>query len=364
MSNVMVGGIPGFYIYFCRNSTWKSGDPSSDKHIPFNPIAESVGIGLPQQTYDLIPDASDLYPQINVDRRLEPSTISIRTYFREPFLLLCLFSHKELPSAWTGTSDTITANFSDRANVDNNIAIQLRIPDPSSTNHLDLLFDGGRITEYRWIGEAGGAVMEEVSIQFAEITQNTEAVDIDDGFDDGAFDNATLGLDGGWALWEANLFPSRSSVLLTKDVTITVGGSSIDGLIIQGWELTIPVPVAMEAVASSLVSGVVYEEVRGPWTLNVRGKLKDNTDIAEVMKTLSDKTKQTIKLEYGTSPLTKYFQFTNGVLKLIDGLTAPRAGEPIDVTYNYEGSGGSVMSYVWYGSEATDPSNLINHTDV
>ena len=145
MTNVIIGGIPGFYIYFCRNSTFKAGDPSSDKHQPINPITESTGIKLPERVYELIAPVSDLYPQIQVDKNLEPTTITIRTYFREPFLLLTIFTYKGVTSNWTGTSNTITANFSNRDNVDNNISIQMRIPDPTSSNHVDLLFDGGKV---------------------------------------------------------------------------------------------------------------------------------------------------------------------------------------------------------------------------
>ena len=58
MTNVTIGGIPGFYIYFFTNATFKGGDPSSDKHIPFNPITESTGIKMPERVYDLIAPVS------------------------------------------------------------------------------------------------------------------------------------------------------------------------------------------------------------------------------------------------------------------------------------------------------------------
>lgn len=365
MSNVIIGGIPGFYIYFMRNSTWKSGDPASDKHQPFNPIAEATGIKVPEPVYELIAPVSDLYPQIEVDKNLEPSTLTFRCYFREPFLMLTLFTRKELPSSWTGGSDTIAANFTDRSNVDNNISVQLRLPDPSGGGkHVDLLFDGGVIMEYRWVGQSQGAVMEEIDIRFAEISENTQAVDIDDGFDDGSFDSTSLVLDGGWALWNTNLFPTKNVILLTKDVTVTIGGSAPTGLRIQSWKLTIPVPTAMEFIASSLIAGIVYEEIRGPWELSLDGKLSGNDSISEAISALASKTKATAKLEYDASPYSKYFQFTNAVLKSIEGLSIPEAGKTIDVTYLYQGAGGSLLTYNWTGAESTDPSNHINHTDV
>lgn len=362
MTNVVIGGIPGFYLYFIRSSTFKGGVPASDKHQPMNPITDSTGIKLPERIYDLIAPVSDLYPQIEVDKNLDPSTVTFRGYFRGPFMFLTAFTHKQLPSSWTGTSDTILANFSTRNNVDNNIGVVLRLPDPVGSNHIDLFFDGGKIVEYRWVGEAQGAVMEEIDVKFSEITEETSPVDIDDGFDDGSFDS--IALDGGWDKWDINLFPTKEKVLLTKDVTLTIGGSAPVGIKVQNWKLTIPVPHAMEFISSSFVAGIVHEEVRGPWSLEIPGKLEDNQAITEALAELATKTKATAKLEYSASPLSKYVQFTNAVLKNIDGLTIPDAGKPIDVTHMYEGAGGSVLTYNWTGSVPTDPSLHINHTDV
>ena len=359
MTNVLIGGIPDFYIYFIRNTTFKGGKTSSDKHQPFNPIVSSTGIKLPERVYELITPVSDQYPQIEVDKNLEPTTITIRSYFREPFMMLTLFNYVALPSNWTATSDNISASFANQNDVDNNIGIQLRLPDPSgSGNNVDLFFYGGKIIEYRWIGEAQGAVMEEIDIKFAEITEITDAVDIDNGFDDGSFDSDSN--DGGWAWWDKTLYASKKVILLTKDVTVTIAGT---GITAQSWKLTIPVPHVMEFITSSHVAGIIYEEVRGPWRLDVDGKLTGNQDISEAVATLEDKSKDTVKLEYDTSPFSKFFQFTNGVLKNIDGLSIPEAGKTIDVTYIYEGAGGSVLSYNWTGT-APDPENHIEHTNI
>ena len=352
-------------MYFFRNATFKAGDPSVDKHQPFNPITESTGIKLPEVVYELITPICELYPAIEIDKNLEPSTITFRCYFREPFMLLALFSYKTMDSPWTGSSDTINANFSARDNIEGNIGVQLRLPDPSGGGkHVDLLFDGGKIVEYRWIGEEQGAVIEEIDIKFAEISENTQAVDIDNGFDDGCFDLVSPALDGGWAYWNTNFYTSARTVLLTRNVTVKFGSGAPMGLAIQKWKLSIPVPNAMEFVASSLVAGIVYEEVRGPWELEIDGKLQGNDSISEAILELASKAKATVKLEYDIAPFSKYFQFTNAVLKNINGLSIPEAGKPIDVTYIYEGAGGSILSYSWTGTEATNPSAHINYTGV
>jgi hypothetical protein len=357
--SVMSGGIPGFYIYFFVGGTFQGGDPATQEHLPLNPITEATGIALPERIYDLIPDVSSLYPTIEVDKNLEPSTITLRAHFREFFMLLRVFTFVGASSPWSGTSDSISANFGNRDNIDANIGIQIRIPDPSGGgNHLDLLFDGGRIDAYRLVGEAQHSVKEEVDIKFSEITVNTQAVAMDAGIHDGAFQNL-----GGWAWWDTNQWATARAVLLTKDCTVTVGaGVAPPGLQTQSWSLEIAVPNAMEFVASSMVVGITYEEVRGPWLLTISGKLADNQSVAEAIAALEDKTRGTATIQYNAAPLTKRIRFTQAVLKKIDGLSIPAAGTPIDVSYVYEGGAGSILEFHWIGSETTNPHPYINYT--
>ena len=88
-------------------------------------------------------------------------------------------------------------------------------------------------------------------------------------------------------------------------------------------------------------------------------KASDNQAIAEALKTLKAKARVTAKVQYNVDPLSKYFKITNAVLKIIEGLSIPAAGTPVDVTYKYEGVGGSILSYIWIGSEATNPHPYI-----
>jgi len=52
-----------------------------------------------------------------------------------------------------------------------------------------VLLDGGEITSYKWILEANKPLMEEFTIKFTRMVTDATAVDIDDGFDDGSFDD-------------------------------------------------------------------------------------------------------------------------------------------------------------------------------
>jgi len=140
------------YIYFFRNATWKAGVPATDTQTPFNPIVDSLGIKVPQKVYDLLTTANSMYPNIHLDKHMEPSTITFRSYYRDPFLLLTLFTYKGVPAAWTATDDVITGTFASRLNVDENIGVQIHLRDVSGgVKHLNLFLDGGKITGYRWI---------------------------------------------------------------------------------------------------------------------------------------------------------------------------------------------------------------------
>ena len=478
------------YMYWMRNGTWKSGDRSSDKHQPFNKISESTGLKVPEQMYELLRTCDSLYPNIEVDKNLEPSTITFRTFYGDPFMLLTIFPYKGVPTAWSGSEDTIAADFSTSTdNIDENIAVQIHIHDSSGNNkHIDLFLDGGKITRYSWTLEAGGALIEEFDIKFAEVTvDSTYQVDIDDGFDDGNFNqtgvaeistvvakaaaditdgkyftlsksdgdgsetkyycwfdkagddsgdpapsgyteikcdisgdttaqdvsdciqaaiNAVSGLtaangsgttttvtvtndntgditdivdvdsgltvavstqgktalDGGWSMWDGEILTSAEKVVLASNCVISVGGSAPTGLRVKSITFEINVPKAMEFVYSSQTAGITWEEGQGPWKCSISGKLSGNQNLSEMNSQLSSKTKSIIKFAYNLGE-DKYLQFTNGVLRTIDGLGIAKAGETTDVTYMYEGAGGSDLTFSWTGTEATDPSDHINHTN-
>ena len=473
------------YIYWMHNTTWKSGVPATYKHIPFNPITESQGIKVPQRIYDLLRTSDSLYPTIELDKQLEPSTITFKTYYRDLFMMLTVFTKKTVTAAWTGTADVITGDFTDDNCVDENLAVQLHIHDNSGSNkHIDLFLDGGKITGYRLNAEAGGALMEEYDIKFAEITEGTAYYpDMDDGLDDGRFnqtgvkevstitakaaasittnkyffiygangtgdktkfhvwfnkdgagvDPAPTGstaivvaittgqaagvvataigaaldaasayfgtpviadplvtvtqanngdipdivdvdsgltvattvqgkttYDGGWSLWDGQLIDSAEKVVLASNLTLTVGSVAPVGLQVKSFSLEIDVDKVMEFVMSSMTAGVSWEDVRGPWKGSITGQLSGNDAFAQALAQVSSKTKSTFKLEIATD---KYIQFTNAILKNIDGLSIPKSAEPIEVTYEYEGAALSALSCSWTGNEATDPSAYINHVD-
>lgn len=472
------------YIFWCRNATWKSGDPDSDRHQAFNPMVEKQSLVFPPQLYKVLTPVSDLSGVIEVDGHQEPSTVTFRCYYRDPFMLLAMFTYNTVPAAWTGTGDVITGAFTNRNNETKNICVQIHLEDKENYRHIDILLDGGKITGYRWIIEEGEAMKEEIDIKFAEIEEVVHLIDIDDGFDDASFNRTgaaqvstavavaassitnntyftlqgisaafartdyhvwfnkdaggvdpapsgstaievavttgqtaqqvsdaitaaitakddfgaangggtsttitvtnanngdckpiadynsgltvatttygALAQDGGWSLWDGQLCDSKKKGVHASSCTLTVGGAAVPGLHVQRARMEIDVPKAMKFVASSTTAGIAYDEKRMPYKAIFEGTLKGNDDISEEIAALSSKTKGTAKFQYATN---KYMQFTNAVLKEISDKGIPAAGESMDVSYEYEAAGSSVLSFSWTGNEATDPSNHINHTD-
>ena len=347
------------YIYWGTNATFKSGNPAADTHQAFNPMISFEGaVVRPIQASKTTCDKE--YPNIIYDEKIEQEPITISTYYRDPFLLLAMFGYKGVTTTWTGTGDVITGTFASKANRDDDIWIQVHLhdQDEGSANDNEILYDGGTITAYRWIIENGQPLIEEVDILFAECTENSQAVDIDNGFDDGAFDRA--GIDGGWSLWDGAY--TASTCAHSSDVTITKGGSAIVGIDIEKATLEITAPKQRYWVQSSLTANADFDGLREPYKCTVEGYLTSNASVSELLALIGAKTQDTLKIQYGT---TKYLEFTNSYIQNIEPpIGLPEAGEGAKVTYTIVGGADSVLTYSWTANEATDPSTHINHTDV
>lgn len=171
-----------------RNATFKSGNPDSDTHQAFNPMIEGQSITFPKRVIELITTCESLYPNIEYDKQRDPSTVTFKTIFRSPFMLMTPFTNKTVPGAWTGTEDTISADFTSRGDIDNNIWVVIHLEDATGNgNHINLFLDGGQVVEYRWTWEQGGYLQEEVDIMFAEVSETAYLPDIADGFDGAQF---------------------------------------------------------------------------------------------------------------------------------------------------------------------------------
>lgn len=187
----------GYYIYYGRNDEFKGGDRSVAKHQAFNPMVSSIAFpDALKYTIEKITTVNKLYPNIEYDTKLEEGTVRFRSNLRDPIPFAPFFTYKGLPTSWTGTGDVMTFNFSNLNDQDKNLWVQIHFHDASgSSNHLDIFLDGGEMISYKWILEQEKPVYEEFEIKFVEINIATDtdstgayAPDIDDGFDDGSFD--------------------------------------------------------------------------------------------------------------------------------------------------------------------------------
>ena len=205
-----------------KTSTFQGGDPSSDKHIPLNPSE-----GLPDFTVkdvnNLIYTAESLQPSMVEEGILPPYRITLSGFFRDPFLLLTLFTNKAKTTPWTGTGDSITGDFTTNDHIDY-IWLMIKLRDKSgNANHLQYLFDGGRIVNYKLIGEPGKYIREEVTIEFTQLpTASTQALDIDDGMDDGVYNKTGVA--------EISTIVAVAAASITDSKYFTIQGISATGV--------------------------------------------------------------------------------------------------------------------------------------
>lgn len=480
----------GSWIIYGRSSTFKGGDRSVDKHQAFNPMLASID--FPDSMKYVIEKATTmnkLFPNIEYDKELGEGTVKFRCHFKSPITMANFFTYKGLPTSWTGSSDVMTFNFSVLTNKDKNIWVQLHMHDQSgASNHLDIFLDGGEMISYKIIAAKGTPVFEEFEIKFAEInvaseTDSTGAYicDIDDGFDDGSFDqtgvaeittitcvaasaittgdyfkiwtsdgaggwtayyvwfNKSAGggdpapsgfteieiaitsenaaaiatavgsaldaaadefgtpgvtdsvvtvtqentgdikdavdvntdftiavstqgvnpLDGGWDMWDGAY--SSTTPVKGEDLTITFSSAAFGDLDVESLTLEFITPKERYRVLSSLTVQGSYLGVREPWKATIEGILtKGNDNMGEPVKTIANKTQATLKVQYGT---TKYWQFTLGRVENSKS-SGVEAGNPLKAVFDLVAGANSVLTYSWTADEATDPSDMINHTNV
>jgi hypothetical protein len=298
--------------------------------------------------------ANSLVPLVMVEQLIETGKITLQGYYRDPFLLETAFTRKTITASWSGTGDTITGDFTDTDHVDY-LWMQVHIHDQASTNHLDYFFDGGVITEYKWIIEAGKAIVEEVTIEFSSMTKSTTACDIDDGLDDGSFDRA--GVDGGWSMWNGRY--SAKNCAHSKDATLTFGGAAVADLNIKKCTLGMRLTKKYEPNTSSKVMALAYSQTH-EYYMDLEGILQDYDTHTQALTVYDSKTTGICKVAFGD----EYLQFTIGYLdqieKMVDAAEKLAAQE---VIFHYKGGSQTAMSYQWSGNEATDPSAYINHSN-
>jgi len=356
MSEIAVYLGPGSYVYLIREAYWNDpsaiGDGTTKKHIPLNPMR---GFRPPKpKNRDRVEYwFSSLEPALIFTERIEPGEEDLEMLFVDPLpFLLPLFTHKTVTATWTGTGDVIMGDFTANDHIDS-IALHYLVKDRSSTSELEKTLKGGKILRYEWIIRDGAKMMERVRVRCASVADETQAPDIDNGFDDGAFDRD--GIDGGFSSWDTLM----AKGVHASDVALTWGESPLAGLSIVNMRLTIDVNKIYQHLKSSREAAIQWEDIRF-WQLEVDGFLKTTAHIVEVEKLFKDRSSQTLKLEYVTN---KYLQFTNAYFSDdYDIIAIPEPGRAAACRFTLKCGPGTALSFSWTGDVATDPSNHITHT--
>jgi hypothetical protein len=188
-----------------------------------------------------------------------------------------------------------------------------------------------------------------------------DAVDVDSGLTITVTTQGVAPLDGGWSNWDDEY--GTDDVVLAKDVTITWDAVAISGLEIQRASFEINTPKEMIYVSNQLKAKDWFAKVREPFSFEATGIFTSNANISEAIAALSSKTKATLKVQYGSTNVG-YLQMTNAYLKIRPLVALPEAGNAAEVTFIFTGGADSVLTYYWTGNVATDPSAMINHTDI
>ena len=352
MSQSGYSGI-GSYVFFGRESGgFKLGNPSADQNVPFNKMEEyTPPKGRYVQEYRRTFDR--LEPKCAWTRVFEPGERALTPMvFKDPFLLLKLFTHKTKTTPWVNPGiSTITGDFSEFDD-DETIWIQSRLASRSGSNHLDRLLTGGKITQYKWVFQPGMLIMEEPSIKTNAFSVATNAMNCNTNFHDEAFSAL-----GGWSDWD-NTGPIRCG-RSSRLVVINWNSAVITGLSLREGEMIINVPDIHEQPFNSLESTLRWLESID-FSLSLTGRILDKTLIEESEKEYKDKQRATLRIYYDTtSGQEKYIQCTNVVVDEHSIVGIPKAGDLSEGSVVFKGGDEMRISYSGKFSSLPDPGNLV-----
>lgn len=291
-------------------------------HQPFNP-SKSLPVPIIKVGHEEIVLSDDRVPAIIHDTLIDPVEVDFKDmYFKDPFLLLCLFPNKTLTAANTwgeGNTGTITADFTAETYKDS-IMYQVKLADSSgSASHMEYTFHGGEITEYKLASEKGKLLMESVKVKFMDMVGNSRAFTSDPDFDDGSTrPNAN---------WD------EDAPFLSKNVSYKWGGSAPAGIQIEKGTTTIKVPREQETLQNSEKAQVNWMGSPLSFEAELEGFVSTNAQMTEIRNGYASKTKQTFETIYHNAggAEERKLQCTQLYLKgfEFDGEGIPESGKPV-----------------------------------
>lgn len=345
-----------YHYWGYENSGYKAGDPSVDQNIPFNET-EKFPPPKGKYTHERKNVYSSRTPKTIFTKALEAGEGPIGPMvFKDPFLLLSIFTHRVVGGVWGTGTGTLLGDFTD---IDDDLSlwIQYHIHDQVSTNHLNRLLTGCDITEYKLMMKAGELLMEDATIKSVAFANNTQVMSLADTFHDQEFGSGI----GGFAEWDDSglLGTGKRS---SADIVIHLDDAVITGLDIQEAELILSFPKGSKQLANSLEQGLRWLDIID-FTLTITGALGDLTEILESEKKYSDKTLRTLKFYIDdTVSEEKLITVTNVYVEDHSIVEITPINEIVEGTLTLKGGEGFAASYSGSFVDRPDPSILVPST--
>lgn len=178
----------GGTIYFgIESAGFGQGNPVVDVHIPFNPMLNFMN-PKPRYTETVERTFDKLEPKIVYTNELTPGERQLDAMvFKDPFLMLTMFTNKTVGGTWVAGTGTITADMTTEDDKDS-IWIKYKLKDQSLKNHQEYLLKGCILTNYQWIIEPGILLKEQPTIKCINFEANTQPMNSGTDFHDDSFD--------------------------------------------------------------------------------------------------------------------------------------------------------------------------------
>lgn len=287
----------------------------SDVHQAFNPCHKDVEIPKPMNKDKIEYTSESVLPNFAVSYT-EETTPGSGMFpngdgmdYRDPFLGLCVFPHKETSGTWAGgaaTYGTIIADFTDFDDV-SSIMMQYGLTD--GTTPINRCLNGIRLVEYALGFVSGGVLKEKPTLQVADSSPNTQAFVPAAGFDDGQ-----------WANWaQPNIYPANAVSVYWDDAH----AAEFAGLEIQECWMLLKTPYLLEKVAKNLyysedwMNNVIFEA-------QIKGIMTGNAEYLEIEKAFNSKLQKDLRMIWDeTASEEKYLQFPNAVINKLDSEIVP-----------------------------------------
>lgn len=275
----------------------------SDVHQAFNPIHGDITIQRPKFETEVQYHSQSLDPDpaLSFTKDLVPGSGPFPggegMDYRDPFLLLCVFEHKEESGTWGGGAATYGKLIGNFSAVDDRSSIMIQCGITDGSTPINRCYNGIVLMSYELGYKKNEVLKELVEMSVGYFTVNTQAFVPAAGFDDGR-----------WADWAKSTTYHATDMVVFWDES---HAAELSGLAIEECHLRIMVPRAVEADASALMHQHEWSKKR-TFEATITGILTGNTEYLEVEKLFSAKIKKDLRMQWdSTANELKWLQLDN-----------------------------------------------------